>query len=88
MSEKQKELEYLRAALSQRGQSDEWRKPKWLPAKVRMLTTVRPDMPFLVENPNQTIALIGIEYNVQCNKWGAVSAKTEGVVIPDYLPTQ
>lgn len=49
------------------------------PTKIRMLKTVRPDFPFLLDEKRRGIILIsGQEYPCLCNPLGAVAA-----VFPD-----
>lgn len=45
-----------------------------VPLKVRMATTVTPDLPDLIPTPEGTIALSKNEYFVWVNSYGAVSA--------------
>lgn len=71
------EIDYLRAEQSQHGDASNWRMPAYVPKRVRMLETVRPDFLFPSENSN-LVCGYGQEYEVQSNRWGAVSAVVGG----------
>lgn len=78
MNDQEKLLNYLKAGNTQTyANSGGWVMPDWVPSKVRMLRTVRPDGP-LTKRPLECVARIGEEYEVESGKWGAISAKTPG----------
>lgn len=73
MTPQEMELDYLRAGQSQAGDAKNWRMPTYVPKRVQMLRTVRPDLR-VTPDDNQLVCGYGQEYEVQSNRWGAVSA--------------
>ena len=53
--------DYYRAGMEKRA-------PKWVPAKVRLVSEVRGDFPV-----GHTTAVAAGDHDCECNKWGAVS---------------
>lgn len=64
----EKEVEYHRAGHTQR-EGGKWRKPRWVPSRVRVFKTVTGDIPY-----SGTRVHPG-EYDCECNGFGAVSVK-------------
>lgn len=77
LSDTEKEVNYLRAGMSQHGPGEDWEMPEWVPALIRMRKTVSPDMVFMIGTNKFPIAFIHKEYKTHVNKWGAVSAITD-----------
>ena len=67
-SDAEKEVEWHRAGRTQHN-GGEWRKPRWVPRRVRVTTLVRSEVP-----GSDAHAMPG-EYDCQSNRNGAVSIK-------------
>ena len=64
----EKELEYHRAGHTQR-QGGQWRKPRWVPSRVRVVRRV------VAEVPGLSASVMPGDYECECNQYGAVSVR-------------
>lgn len=69
MTDQEKEIEYYRAGNTQH-EHGEWRKPRWVPSRVRLPSKVYGDFPF-----DSVSAGLG-DLDCESNKNGAVSVKS------------
>ena len=73
MTEQEKIISYYRAGYGQHGGSP-WPIPRYVPKRVKVTKTVRSDLAAFFPGPHPVVE--PGEYEVECNKYGAVSVST------------